>query len=377
MNNIIAVFKKELIHIKRDIRTLYIAFIYPVLVLVLFSYALKLDINSVPLAIGDFDKSVRSREIVSRFINSGYFVRTYDVSNLNQIDSLIRRGKIWAGLIIPADFSRKILKNAPANIDFVIDASDNNTANQIIGFSQTILQQYSRDELINFLNLNGMVVKKKSLSMEMEPRILYNPELNSTNFFVPSIIAVIMMMITTVLTSLTVAREFEVGTIESLLVSPLKPYQILMGKMIPYILISLGNWILILAVGVFYFRIPFRGNFLEFFFFSMVFMFLALSLGLLISTIVKSQQTAWMVSLLGTMLPSFLLSGFIFPIENMPRALQFVTYLVPVRYFLVIIRGIFLKGIGFNEVYREVLALALIGITIFIITLSRFKKNLG
>ncbi len=377
MNNIIAVFWKELAHIKRDIRTLYIAFIYPVLVLVLFSYALKLDINSVPLAIGDFDNSVRSREIVSRFINSGYFVRAYNVYNLTQLDSLIRRGKIWAGLIIPEDFSRKILKNESADIEFVIDASDNNTANQIIGFSQTILQQYSRDELINLLNSSGMVVKKKSLSMEMEPRIWYNPELNSTNFFVPSIIAVIMMMITTVLTSLTVAREFETGTIESLLVSPLKPYQILMGKMIPYILISLGNWILILAVGVFYFRIPFRGNFLEFFLFSMVFMFLALNLGLLISTIVKSQQTAWMVSLLGTMLPSFLLSGFVFPIENMPRALQFVTYLVPVRYFLVIIRGIFLKGIGFNEVYREVLALALIGITIFIITLSRFKKNIG
>ena len=150
-----------------------------------------------------------------------------------------------------------------------------------------------------------------------------------------------------------------------------------MGKMIPYILISLANWILILIVGIFYFRIPFRGNFFEFFFFSMVFMFLALSLGLLISTVVKSQQAAWLVSLLGTMLPSFLLSGFIFPIESMPRALQFVTYLVPVRYFLVIIRGIFLKGIGFAELYREGLILALMGTAILSVTLLRFKKNIG
>ena len=377
MNNILAIFIKETIHIKRDLRTLYIAFIYPLLILMLFSYALKLDLDSIPLCVGDFDNSLRSRELISRFTNSGYFKNKLNISDIKQIDGLINRGKIWAGLIIPADFSKNLLKDEIADVELIVDASDNNTANQIIGFSQAIIQQYSSDELIDSLNLKGMIVKRRGLPLRLEPRVLYNPELKSTNFFVPSLIAIIMMMITTVLTSLAISKEFEIGTVESLLVSPLKPYQILLGKMLPYILISLANWAMILAVGVYYFGIPFRGNFILFFFISLIFLSLALNFGLLISTIAKSQQTAWMMSLLGTMLPSFLLSGFIFPIENMPKALQIITYFVPVRYFLIIIRGIFLKGIGLYELYTEVLVLVFITTALFSATLLRFKKTLG
>ncbi|OGU28173.1 MAG: hypothetical protein A2057_08715 [Ignavibacteria bacterium GWA2_35_9] len=377
MKNILAVFIKEIIHIRRDLRTLYIAFIYPILVLVLFGFALKLDLNYIPLAVGDFDNSSRSRELISRFVNSRYFTSYYYISDIKEIDSLINKGKVWAGLIIPADFSRKILKQEPCTVELVIDASDNNVANQVIGFSQAIVQQYSADELVSSLNLQGMIVKGQGLPLKLEPRVWYNPELQSTNYFVPSLIAVIMMMITTVLTSLTIAKEFEIGTIESLLVSPLRKYQILLGKMLPYIMISLANWVLILMLGIFYFNIPFKGSLFQFFLASLIFLFLALNLGLLISTIAKSQQTAWMLSLLGTMLPSFLLSGFIFPIENMPVLLQLITYLVPVRYFLVIIRGMFLKGIGVSELYREILVLVFMGIALFTATILKFKKSLG
>ena len=325
-NRILPLTRKETLHILRDPRSLYLAIVLPVVLLILFGYAITFDVRHIPVGIVDQDSSFLSRDFISRVKGSEYLDLVYLSNSSSGLESLLDKGKVKIILIIPHRFSRDLSKGKDAPLQLLIDGSDNNTAQIALGYVSGIVQIFSSNIILEKLNKQGAILQAGSPPIDVKPRIWYNPDLRSTIFIVPGLIAVVMMILAAMSTSLTIAREWEIGTMEQLIATPAKPHELIIGKLMPYFFLGIIQISLVILVGTLLFNVPLKGNIFFLFCVSGVFLICGLGMGLFISTITRSQQLAFMFSILLTFLPSFLLSGFIFPISSMPRIIQFFTY---------------------------------------------------
>lgn len=372
---------KEFIQAFRDPRMRILLFVPPVLQLVIFGYAANTDIRNIPLALYDLDRTPVSREMVDRFSSSGYFRISRIATDLRQVRRWIDAGNVSAALQINPGFSREVRQSQGSSIQLIVDGTDSNTASVIAGYAQAIVAQYSREWLQARLNKtpNLPAALQRPLlrngGIEVRSRAFFNPNLESRNFYVPGIIALLIMLVTLLLTCMSVVREREIGTMEQLIVSPIRPLELILGKTIPFALIGYIDVALVTVVGVSLFDVPIRGSFLLLLAATTLYLLSSLGIGLFISTISRTQQQA-MMSMFFFFMPAILLSGFIFPIANMPEAVQLLTYANPLRYFLIIIRGIFLKGIGLNILWPQMVGLAILGVVLFSFSSLRFRKRL-
>ena len=370
------IMKKEFIEIWRDRRSLAFVLTMPVLMLLLYGYGISSDVKRVPLAVYDLDGQPPARELVRRFTSTDYFVVTAQVGSLWGLRRAIDLGIAKVGLTIPEDFSQNLGAGRSAPVQFVVDGSDSNTASIAISNIAAITKstELSPRDLRPQVYLSPR--PEDPAPIELRTWVWYNPELKSSNFLIPGLTAVILMLLAAMLTSLTVAREWERGTMEGLIASPLHPVELMLGKILPYVIIGLVDVVIIVLVAVFWFRVPLHGSLTLLMASSTIFLLGALGIGLFLSAATMNQQVAFQLAVLITMLPSLLLSGFFYPIENMSPALRAVTTLVPARYFLVIIRGIFLKGVGLVVLWRELLFLAGFAVLMLMASSAKFKKRL-
>ena len=375
MKTILHIVKKEFLQFRRDPKMFAMILISPVVQLIFLGYAANFDVNIVHTAIFDQDKTITSRQFIEKFKGSGYFEMDYYVDNYKTLQNLIDNHKIIFGLVIPKDFEKKIERNETAPVQAVFDGSDGNTASISAGYVQLIVSNYSKSVVTDFLNKTGIKIIPAG-NVESKVRVWYNPELKTRNFMVPGIVGLLLMIVTLILTSLAIVKEKELGTLEQLIVTPIKSYQLIIGKLIPFGLLGFVAEIIVLTAMVFVFNIPVRGSLLFLFFTTSLYILSTLGLGLFVSTISKTQQQAMMLAIFVVMMPMIYLSGFAFPIENMPKIIQYITYVIPLRYFMVIIRGIILKGIGFSDLWFETTLLFVIGIVIIFLSSLRFKKRL-
>jgi len=375
MKTILHIVKKEFLQFRRDPKMFAMILISPVIQLIFLGYAANFDVNVVHTAIFNQDKTATSRQFIEKFEGSGYFEMDYYVDNYKTLQKLIDNHQIILGLVIPIDFEKKIKRNETAPVQAVFDGSDGNTASISAGYVQLIVSNYSKSIVTTFMNKAGIKILPAG-NVESKVRVWYNPELKTRNFMVPGIVGLLLMIVTLILTSLAIVKEKELGTLEQLIVTPIKSYQLIIGKLIPFALLGFVSEIIVLTAMVFVFNIPVRGNLLFLFFTTALYILSTLGLGLFVSTISKTQQQAMMLAIFVVMMPMIYLSGFAFPIENMPKIIQYFTYLIPLRYFMVIICGIILKGVGFSDLWLQTTLLFLIGITIIFLSSLRFKKRL-
>lgn len=370
----IAIAKKESLHVIRDRRSLVMAIAIPLFLLTLFGYALTFDVDNVPLIIWDQSKTKESRELIANFSGSRYFNPNYADTD-KEIVQTINRSDAIAALVIPVDFAKTLTNNQPTKIQVIVDGSDSNTAQIAMGYAEAVTRKFNQKNLSISLKRLGKSPLKPPI--KLDPRIWYNPDLKSTNNIVPGLIAVIMMVISALLTSLTIAKEWERGTMEQLISTPVKVPELILGKLFPYFLIGIFDVLLIVIIGKYLLLVPLKGSLIQLFFIAMLFLVGSLSLGLTISTLAKTQLLANQLAMVTTLLPSFLLSGFITAISNMPKAIQLFTYLVPASYFIIILKGIYLKGVGIEVLYPQ--AILLLFFSIFMVALAHlnFKKKLG
>ncbi|MGA1874814.1 MAG: ABC transporter permease [bacterium] len=369
-----AMARKEFLHIIRDPRSLGMGIAIPLLMLILYGYALTLDVDKVPAVIWDQSQSPTSRELISRFHGSRYFsIRGY-ASSYGELEQAIDTRQALIALIIPPDLAGRIKSGRPASVQLIADGSDSNTATMAIGYAETIIRIYSEEVTLEQIRRAGGQSLRQPI--ELRPRVWFNADLESRNYIIPGLIAVIMMVIAALLTSLTVAREWENGTMEQLISTPIKSQELILGKLIPYFTIGLFDVFLAVAMGKVLFEVPLRGSAALLFIMTAVFLVGTLSMGLLISVVAKNQLVANQMAMVMTFLPSFLLSGFVYAISNMPRFLQIITYFVPARYFVDILRGIYLKGVGLEVLWPEALLLTVFGAVMVILSNVKFKKKL-
>jgi ABC-2 type transport system permease protein len=374
MKTIYHIIVKEFLQLKRDPRMLLVSFMAPVLQLILLGYAATTDIKDIPMLVCDQDRTSKSREFVSQFVNSGYFVIESEVHSLSEIDRNIEDGHVWLALVIPPNFSNDLLAHRTTSVQLDADGSDANSANISIGYASQIIGTYSRS-IVTEVRKQFPHLSQPAI-VYPEVRVWYNPDLKSRNFMVPGVLALVLMIITMTLTSLAVVKEKEIGTLEQLMVTPIKPHQLIIGKLLPFVIIAGLDVMLVILVARFWFDVPLQGSVALLLALSGLFVLTTLGLGLFVSTISKTQQQAMMTAQFFFFMPFMFLSGFAFPIENMPQAIQYITYLIPLRYFIVIIRGVFLKGIGIRELWPQAVALLAFGVTIFTLSMLRFRKRL-
>jgi ABC-2 type transport system permease protein len=366
---------KEFIQIFRDPRSRSIVFVMPIFQMIVFGYAVTTDVRHVATGIYDLDNSVASREVVDRFVHSGYFDIEAFVSREEQIRELVDHGKVQALIRLNKGFEENLKAGRQGVMQLIVDGTDSNTAAIVLNYSGKIVSQYSQELLIQrFLRLRGS--GQKFIPVDLQTRAWFNENLESRNYYVPGVIALLVMLITLLLTSMAVVREKEIGTIEQIMVTPITPKEFILGKTLPFALISLVDVILITLVGVFWFEVPIRGSLGLLFLATSLYLMTTLGLGLFISTVSRTQQQA-MMSAFFFQFPAVLLSGFVFPIANMPEAVQWLTYFNPLRYFLIVIRGIFLKGVGIAILWPQLAALAVMGLLILWLASRRFRKTLA
>lgn len=369
-----AVARKEFLHVLRDPRSLGMAVAIPMLMLVLFGYALTVDVDNVPMVVWDQSGSEASAELVSRFFGSRYFSRAGSVHSYAEVEQAIDARRAIAALVIPADFSQRVGAGRRVPVQLILDATDSNTATIAQGYAEAITRAYSQQVAVDKLRRAGGGQIRPPL--EARPRIWFNADLESRNSIVPGLIAVIMMVIAALLTSLTVAREWERGTMEQLISTPIKGTELVFGKAVPYFVIGMLDVLLAVLMGQFVFHVPLRGSAWLVFGMGAVFLAGALAMGMLISIAAKSQLLASQIAMTTTFLPAFLLSGFQIPISNMPRPIQLITYLVPARYFVEILHGIYLKGVGLEVLGVQAGLLAVYGAAMVLLANVKFKKKL-
>ncbi len=367
--------KKEFYHIFRDRRTLLILFGMPLVQLVLFGYAVRNELNKADIAILDHSRDEVTREITGKLLSSGYFQLTALLESESEIEEVFQRGTARNVVIFESEFGRKLIRDGRADLGIVTDASDPNMAQMLEGYTANIIREYEQEWRMRHVKA-GQAGEVAANGITPEMRMLFNPELRSANLFVPGLIAFILMLVSAFLTSITIAREKESGTMEVLLASPLNPMQIILGKVLPYLALSFVNVFTILVVALVVFQVPFRGSILLFALLSLLFIMTALALGVRISSAVRDQQTAMMISLAGLLLPTILLSGFIFPIANMPVILQYFSHIVPAKWYLIIIRGIMLKGVGLDVLWMEALILFGMLSVLLVASITSFKTRL-
>jgi len=350
-----AVTKKELLHIVRDVRSLILALAQPLLMLLLFGYALTLDVDRIPTYVYDQDKTPQSRELIDQFRGSRYFQIVDTGNSYRPIDRGIDKSAILLGVVVPRDYARHLLEGQQADVQLLVDGSDSNTASIALGYAQIIVQNYAAE-----LRSEAQIRKGgQPLRVPVEPRIRvwYNSDLKSKNYIVPGLIAVTMMIIASLLSSLCIAREWENGTMEQLLSTPVRPGELVLGKLLAYFALGIVDLLICLIVGVFIFQVPFRGNAMLLLFTSCLFLFGALSWGIFLSATTRTQLLAYQLGTLSSFLPAYLLSGFIYSIQDMPKVIQLISVIVPARYFVKILNGIFLKGVGGRFLWFEILML--------------------
>ncbi len=369
-----AVFRKEAIHIKRDPASLVQAILLPVMLLFLYGYALTFDITKVPTAVWDREKSRASREFLQRFAASRYFTLTHHVASQEEISRLMDRRRIWLALVIPPDFSRRLKEGESARVQAIVDGTDANTANLILAYVQSVVADYGREVALERLRARGL--DKPPVQVSSEARVWFNEELESKNYIIPGLIVVIMTMVGSLLTALTIVREVERGSMEGLLATPLKKWELILGKLGPYFLIGMVDMFIALGMGRLLFDVPLRGSVSLLILLSALFLVVMLGQGLLISVLSRNQLQAYQMATLLTFLPAFLLSGFVFAIKQMPLALRVVSYLVPSRYFVTISKGIYLKGTGLAVLWLEVLVLCGFAAFFLVAAQRRFVKKL-
>lgn len=369
-----AITRKEFIHIIRDPRSLGMAIAIPMLLLVLFGYALTLDVDNVPMVIWDQSDTVQSRDFISQFQGSEYFsIRKY-ITDYKAVDDAINSGYALAVLIIPKDFAQLLEAGRKTPIQLIVDGSDSNTATIIMGYVRSVTQGYSAQILLD--QVNQLTGKALPEPVDFQPRVWFNPDLESKNYIIPGLIAVIMMVIAALLTSLTIAREWERGSMEQLISTPIKGHELITGKLLPYFVIGLFDVLLAVLMGEFLFNVPLRGSVALLFAMAAIFLAGALSLGMVISIVTKSQLLASQLAMVLTFLPSFLLSGFMYAITNMPKPIQIITFAIPARYFVALLKAIYLKGVGLEIVAGEALLLTVFGVVTVVLANIKFKKKL-
>lgn len=369
-----AIIRKEFIQVKRDKASLGIIIVMPILMMFLFGYAVTTNIDHVSVSVLDLDKSPASRDIIDAFRESTYFDFNYYVSGQEDINNLIDAGKAKAGLIIPANYARDLKRNRAPQVQFVIDGSDPTVARTVMNTGRIIAQQQAMDMRVEYLEQRGVSLENVP-GIDFRPQVWFNPELDSIKFNIPGLIGLVLQNITVMLTAFSLVRERERGTLEQLIVTPIKSRELILGKLLPYVFIAFFDVVLVLSVGVFWFKVPVKGSILLLLVQSIAFLLVALGLGLLISTVSKTQLQAMQMTVL-LILPSVLLSGFIFPREAMPVPIRILSLFIPMTYFLEILRGIILKGIGLEYLWRNLVILLIFGIVSLAISAASFKKNL-
>ncbi|HEX2951801.1 MAG TPA: ABC transporter permease [Armatimonadota bacterium] len=367
--------RKEIIQTLRDRRMLAILFVAPILQLFIFGYAVSTDINNIITAVYDEDHSATSREFIDTLIQSRYFTYKYYLESPQDVNRVLDSGQAQVVVHIPRSFAEDLAHNRTAQLQTILDGSDSMSALVISGYVDAVLQRYSA-AISNerLLRQNGSLTHMPGIEGRL--RVWYNPELKSVNFMVPGVLCMILMIITTMMTSLAIVKEKEIGTLEQLVVTPISSAELMLGKTLPFLFAGLLDMVLVLLVAVSWFHVHVVGSVLLLFILSILFLFTTLGLGIFISTVSKTQQEATLTSFF-FFLPFILLSGFMFPIENMPEFVRWITYAIPLRYFLDIIRGIFLKGVGLNVLWPQVIVLACYGIGIITLSALRFQKRIG
>ena len=370
-----ALFQKELRHIVRDVRSLIMALAMPLVLLLLFGYALNLDVDRVPALVYDADQSPQSRELVARFRGSRFFDIVGESPDQRGLERAIDERRVLLGLAIPRDYAQRLNAGQTAEVQALLDGSDSNTAQIALGYVETLARAYSFEVRAAAQNQRGGM--RAPPPLEAQVRVWYNSTLQSRNYVVPGLIAVILMIIAALLTSLTVAREWEMGTMEQLLSTPARPAEIVLGKMLAFFLVGVADTVVAVLVAVFVFGVPFRGELWLLGLASGVFLSGALFWGIFISAAAKSQLLAFQMGLMSSFLPAFLLSGFIYASENMPPVIQAITYVVPARYFVVILKGVFLKGVGLNVLWPPLLLLVVYAAVVFVAATRKLSQKLA
>jgi ABC-2 type transport system permease protein len=367
----LTVARKELFHIVRDRRTLAVMFLIPIVQLFLLGYAATTDIEHLLTAVVDADRTPQSRELVEAYKASRYFDVVSYVDNEQDLARLVDRGTVWAGLVIPAGYGAAVVAGETGSVAFVVDGSDPTIANAVLASAQSIGQAQS----MRIIERRMGISSEDMMAVEVRSRVWYNPEMKSANFMIPGLIGMILFMLTTMLTALAIVREREHGTIEQLMVTPIRPIELVVGKLAPYIAVAFFDVLEVLAIGVFWFGVPIHGSLTLLLALSAVFLMTSLGIGIFISSVTNTQQEA-MLSVWLILLPSIFLAGFFFPVEAMPAALQWVSYAVPLRYMIVIMRGIIVKGVGLEVLAEQVGALLIFGAVIMVFAATRFRKRL-
>ncbi len=374
MRAILAILRKEFIQIRRDPRMLPILFLAPVLQLLLLGFAVNLDVRDIPAVVCDQDRSPQSRAYLEAFFRSGYFSRRADVGQTGDIDEWIDRGRAVMALVIPPGFGERLLAGRGASAQIIADGTESQSATIGLNYAAMITSRYAQGLLAEtLLRMRGSGLRP--VSLEPQVRVFYNPDLKSRNFLVPGVLGLILMIMTMMLASMGIVREKETGTLEQLIVTPVRPGQLILGKLLPFLVIGIVDVVLITGLAVFLFRVPLRGRLLLLGGMSLLFMLTNLGLGLLITTLSRNQQQA-MLTAVFFMMPMVLLSNFVFPVENMPGFFRAATAVIPIKYYFTIIRGIFLKGVGWAELWDEAAVLALFGAVILGLSAARFRKRL-
>lgn len=363
--------KKEFYHIFRDKRTLLILFGMPIVQVILFGFAITNEINDAKIAILDQSKDEMTQEITQRLLSSGYFLLEENLEKQSDLERTFQYKKTKLAVVFEADFQHNFYKNNVAQVQLIADATDPNTANTLLNYAQAIIKTYQ----LETMGKNAGEIKLP-LAIQTEIKMLYNPRMKSVYMFVPGVMTIILMLVSAMMTSIAITKEKELGTMEILLVSPLKPALIVVGKVVPYLLLAFINALIILGLGKFMFGMPINGSVALLLAICTLFVITALSLGIFISTRTDSQQVALMFSLMVLMLPTIILSGFIFPIENMPVPLQVISNIIPAKWFIIILKNVMLKGVGWAYIWKE--TLILVGMTLFFIAVSvrNFKIRL-
>ncbi len=370
---ILEMVRKEFLQIRRDKRMLAVSVVLPVVQVILLGYTATTDIRFTTMVVCDQDRTPQSRELTEGFTTSGYFVQKYTVDRVGEVGRYIEEGDAVVALVIPPGFARDLFRGRTPQVQLILDGTDANTANVLLAYATRIVRAFSQPIVATFAARAG---GNRMQAIEAEPRVWFNPELTSSNFMVPGVVAMVLMIITMTLTSLGIVKEKEIGTLEQLMVTPIKPHELILGKLIPFVIIGFVDAVIVLVVAHYWFEVPVRGSLPLLFFLSFLFILTTLGLGLFVSTIAKSQQQAMLIAQFFFFIPFIFLSGFTFPISNMPDTIRAITYIIPLRYYLEILRSLLLKGAGLGELWFQALMLFAIGVAVLWLSVLRFHKKL-
>jgi ABC-2 type transport system permease protein len=374
MKRLLTIAKKEFIHIKRDKASLGIAVIMPIVMLLLFGFAVNTDVSNVNLVVYDGSKTVESREIVNSFTNSYYFKLYGEADSADDVENYISSGKVKVGLVIPPDYTRTLRRNETSEVQILVDGSDPTIARTAMSYSKLIGNNYSNKLKLIDMSKAGLD-SKESIGVDVKPLLLYNPSLDSSKFNIPGVIGLVLQNITVILTAFSMVREREKGTMEQLIMTPISSFELIVGKLIPYIIIGFLDMLLSLLLGYVIFGVGVKGSLILLILLGTLFLICSLAMGMLISTISKTQLQAMQLSV-AMILPSVILSGFIFPREAMTKVIYYISDIIPMTYFLQILRGIMIKGVGLKYLINPIVSLLIITTAIILLTIKKFRKTL-